>query len=163
MTRDSLTINARKLIYFSLIYPHLIYCNTVWGAVNKTTIKPIVTAQKRVIRTIVGYKKYDHTNEAFIRLRLLKLNDVNIYFSALLVHNSINVYDNNWFSYRQNQRYPLRNSNLLKLPFITSHQSKSCILYHGVSVWNSLPSHLMDAPSLYSFKRLLKEFLISQY
>jgi len=159
-TRDFLTMNARKCIYFSLIYPHLTYCNTVWGAVNETTLKPVITAQKRVIRTIARLGKYDHTNEAFSTLKLLKLRDINTYFCALFIFKCINIYENNLFRFRNDLRYPLRSNSLLKHPTIGSNQSKTCILYHGVSVWNNLPSHLHNAPSLLSLKKSLKTHLL---
>jgi len=46
--------HAMKQIYTSLIYPHLTYCQTVWGATHKNTLKSLCIAQKRSVRTILG-------------------------------------------------------------------------------------------------------------
>ena len=45
-SKQALNEQARKQIYYSLIYPHLTYCQTVWGATHATTLKPLLVAQK---------------------------------------------------------------------------------------------------------------------
>ena len=163
LTRDSLTITARKQIYHSLIYPHLTYGNTVWGAVCQTTIKPIVIAQKRAIRTIMELRRYDHTHNSFCSLKLLKFIDINKYFSALFVFKSLKIYNNNIFQLRNTENYGLRFPNMLIIPITRSNQSEQCIQYHGVIIWNDLPTEVRNASSITSFKRILKKHLLLQY
>ena len=162
-TKSSLTPNAMKQIYYSLIYPHLNYCQTVWGAVNKTSLQPLVITQKKVIRTISGLRKYDHTNDSFKNLKLLKLNDINVYTCATYVFTSLNLRHNDMFTSRHNPNYQLRHSKLLQIPQIQSLQSKSCILFHGVTVWNSLPATIRETNNIHTFKRKLKQHLLSRY
>ena len=147
----------------SLIYPYLIYCNTVWGSACQTTIKPVVTAQKRVIRTISGLRKFDHTNDEFFRMKFLKVTDINVYCSALFVYKSLISPDNNFFVRRTNQRYPLRFDDQLTTPVTHSQQSESCILYHGVKIWNNLPTLIRSSLTLAQFKTRLKSHLLSLY
>ena len=71
LTRNYLNAKALKLIYYSLIYPFLSYCHTVWGAAGKTMLDRISIAQKKVIRTITYKSKYFHTNDLFKSLGLL--------------------------------------------------------------------------------------------
>ena len=162
-TKSTLTKKALKQIYDSLVYPHLVYCQVVWGAACKTSLKPLVTAQKRVIRLISGLKRNDHTNDSFKNLKLLKFNDINIYFCAAYVFASINITQNGIFNSRSNANYQLRNSNLLEIPQINSIQSKSCITYHGVSIWNNLPTAIREINNISKFKLKLKRHLISCY
>ena len=162
-TKSSLTPNAMKQIYYSLIYPHLNYCQIVWGAVNKTSLKSLVTTQKKVIRIISGLRKYDHTNDSFKNLKLLKLNDINVYTCATYVSTSLNLRQNDLFNSRHNPNYPLRHSKFLQIPRFLSLQSESCILYHGVTVWNSLPAAIREINNIQTFKSKLKEHLLSRY
>ena len=39
-------------LYYSLIYPHLYYCNIVWGCASKSLLNELVVLQKRAIRVI---------------------------------------------------------------------------------------------------------------
>ena len=160
-TRSTLTLKALKSLYYSLIYPYLTYCIVIWGGTHSTYLQPLVKAQKRVIRTITGLRKYAHTENAFNELKLLKLDEIIKYCSSLFVFKSISIYNTNLFTYRVNQRYPLRNNNCLNIPRMQSSQSQSCILYRGPKTWNSLPDHVRNCLTLQSFKKCLKSHIIS--
>ena len=162
-TRGLLSREARQQVYMSLIYPYLTYCNTVWGSACQTTIAPITTAQKRVIRTISELRKFDHTNDEFCKMKLLKFTDINIYCCALFVYKSLASPDNSFFIRRNNARYAFRVDDLLNIPLIHSKQSESCILYHGVKIWNDLPAVIRNSQSLAQFKTRLKSHLLSFY
>ena len=43
-----------KMVYYSLIYPHLKYCITSWGKAKSKTLQPLITAQKRVLRIMTN-------------------------------------------------------------------------------------------------------------
>ena len=66
------------MIYYALVYPNLTYCNTVWGGASRQALRPLEVLQKRVIRTMEGLRKRDHTNHVFHKLELLKLLDIYI-------------------------------------------------------------------------------------
>ena len=74
-----------KLIYFSILHPHLQYCNVIWGNASKSAIAPLVRSQKKAIRRICGAGFLDHTNNLFKNLKILKLNDLNFLENAKLV------------------------------------------------------------------------------
>ena len=67
------------------------------------------------------------------------------------------------FTMRTKPHYNLGQSTLLKLPAVQSAQSKSFIAFHGVKIWNILPEDIRRAPSIPSFKRSLKKYLLSKY
>ena len=128
-------MNALKQIYHSLIYPHLTYCQIVWGATYLATLKPLIITQKRIIRTILCLRKFDHTNEGFANLRLLKLKEINIYCCSIHVFKSLTITGDDSFNFRTNQRYPLRDNNImLNVPHVRSQQSETGILQHGAIV-----------------------------
>ena len=61
-----------KLLYNSLILPHLYFCITACGF----NINRIVKLQKKAIRTISNSKFNAHTEPLFKELRLLKISDI---------------------------------------------------------------------------------------
>ena len=74
--RKFVKLDTLIMIYYSLIYSHLNYCNIPWGFAPDKYLKPVFTLQKKLIR-IMTYSFYlDHTNPIFYKLSLLKLNDI---------------------------------------------------------------------------------------
>ena len=55
-------------LYHSLIYPHLIYCNIVWGSAAVSQLNRIVSLQKRAIRILSGAHHIAHTSLKFLAL-----------------------------------------------------------------------------------------------
>ena len=168
LTRRYFGPKSLKQLYYSLIYPFLIYCHTIWGNAGKTKLNKIEIAQKRAIRTITFTKKknnkYPPSNEQFKSLRLLKLSDINIFCSANFVYKSINNHNHvRLFSYRSNERYNLRNNSDLEIPSLSTNQSQTSISYRGVKVWNDIPRHIQTKTSLTSFKITLKSYLLNKY
>lgn len=163
LTRNSFNTGALIQLYYSLIYPFLSYCHTIWGTTGKTKLKPLFLSQKKIMRTIAGATRYAHTNDIFRSHRLLKLEDINTYCSAIFVFKALFCQNNQeLFNYRANNQYNLRN-NPLQIPLMTTNQSQTSILYHGVKVWNNLPTNIQNKNTLASFKMSLKAHLLSQY
>ena len=62
-------------VYYSLFYSFLSYGIAVWGATYENYLKPVLIAQKKVIRAMTFNKPIDHTTPLFSQLNLLKLGD----------------------------------------------------------------------------------------
>ena len=161
--RHCLSREALIQLYYSLVYPHLIYCNTVWGGAGKQCSKKLFTSQKKIIRKILFLKKYAHTNTSYISLNVLKYNEIKDYCSAVFVYKMLGDPTNDMFIRRVNGHYRLRNATLLQTPLVSSDQSQSHVRFRGVQVWNSLPEHIRLKPSISSFKSSLKKHLIQRY
>ena len=78
MSRAKYLLNKKLLIllYNALILPYLNYCSVIWGSNYISNLKPVITAQKRVIRLLAGAGRIAHTSPLFRELRLLKLTDL---------------------------------------------------------------------------------------
>ena len=50
--RHYIDLNSLKLLYYSLVHSHLIYCLTTWGGAPNTTLQPLINIQKK------NYKNY---------------------------------------------------------------------------------------------------------
>ena len=68
--------NVLKLIYMSLVYTYINYCNLVWGAAEKGILDPLFKLQKKAIRIITRTHYLAHTAPLFKNLKLLTLYQV---------------------------------------------------------------------------------------
>ena len=78
--RSSFYLPQKSLLtlYYSLIYPYLIYCNMIWASTYLTNLRHIVTLQKRVIRIINKSKFDDHSSPIFKSLGITKFLDIRL-------------------------------------------------------------------------------------
>jgi len=66
-------------LYYSLIYPHIIYGIEVWGSCNNSLLNRLITLQKRAVRVITFKDKrqtdysFPASNPLFIKLKILKV------------------------------------------------------------------------------------------
>ena len=70
-TRAFLDKNTLRNLYYTFIYPYLIYCIEIWGNTNDTHLNPIIKIQKKGIRAIAFAHYFDSTTPLFERLIIL--------------------------------------------------------------------------------------------
>ena len=151
-------LHILKIMYYSLIYPYLHYCNIIWSGTYQTHIKPLAILQKRAIRVISGESYLSHTNSLFYQHGILKFTDINTYLTALFMFKNLNNF--NTFS---NHNYRTRGRFLLRPQFQRTVITQQSIKYRGPKTWNSLPNSIKSIRTLPSFKLNLRKLLISQY
>ena len=158
--RDSLPIAARMNFYYAFIYPYLTYNVTIWGGTNATHIRPIITQQKRIIRTICNSQKFDSTSILFYQLKILKFVDIYRFNMCTYMHTSISE-----GKYRIIHDLNTRNStnNLASSKYHRLTTCQQAVSYRGPQIWNSLPAYLRDIKSLSLFKNKLRSYFINQY
>ena len=144
-------------LYYSLIYPYIIYCNTIWGGTNYRYISPLIILQKRAIRIISGADYLAHTNPLFIQSDILKVIDIHNYLLA------IHMFKSYTFNVPPVHDYDTRNRSALRFPFNRLTRGQQAVSISGPRVWNTIPIHIKSALNLNSFKHLYKEYLIESY
>ena len=65
-----------KILYHSLIHPHLMYGLMLWGSACKKYLHPINIIQKKAVRTITHSVYNEHTIGLFRKLNIVKLDDL---------------------------------------------------------------------------------------
>ena len=157
--RHYLTEKQLINLYYSLIYPHLTYCNTIWGGCCTTFINDILLLQKKIIRIITQQSYLAHTNPLFYQTGILKIHDIHDYLLAIEGYKA-NIQQK--FTYpshsyeTRSSAYPISNYQRL-----TSAQKS--LSYSVPQMWNKLPEHVKTASSLVVFKKRCKEYLLSKY
>ena len=164
--RHQLTQKAMMNVYYTLCYPYLIYCASVWGCTWPTFLNEVIVAQKRLIRIMCFKGKYDHTSDLFTELHLLNFLSIHKYFLLLAVFKSLHntqVVDNNLRLFARTAHVHDTRGSLTDLvcPPVRTTLCLNSVLCAGPRMWNSLPQILKNINQLNTFKKHLKEFLLT--
>ena len=76
-TRSFLNKHTLRNLYFTFIYPYLIYCVEIWGNTNDIHLKPIVKMQKKSLRAITFSHYLDSTAPLFKSQNILNFKKNN--------------------------------------------------------------------------------------
>ena len=77
-------ISLLKCIYYSSIYPYMIYCNQVCGSAYKTNIEPLLILRKIAVSIVLGIHPSSRSQPLFTTLNFL--NCENILIKVILPH-----------------------------------------------------------------------------
>ena len=79
------------LLYFSLIYPYLTYCNIVWASTYHSHLDRLNILQKRIIRVVFLLPFLSSTKSTFVNNNLLNIYQIHSLQIALFMFS----YDHN--------------------------------------------------------------------
>ena len=158
--------NILKMIYMSLIYSHINYCNLIWGAAEVGIIEPLFILQKKSIRIITKSYYLEHTAPLFESLKLLTVYQVYTLNCSLFMYkclkcnycpefNTMIHRNSNYYDYNTRHRDLFRISQRIRLRIC--HRS---FLNTGIGIWNSLGPEMKIINSIPLFKSKMKKFLI---
>ena len=163
-------INEKCLLtlYYSLIYPHLTYCNIVWGSTYDSYLHSIYLLQKRFVRTATHSKRLDHSAPLFNRLKLFNIFQINTYqictfiYKIKYIPNSIPKHFCNYFQTNsQIHNYNTRQATDLHAPFYHTTQGQFSLKFRGTTLWDKY-SMGTQLSSLNTYKKKLKDVLANQ-
>ena len=160
-----------KNLYYSLVYPHLLYNLPVWGCASEYLLQPLIKLHKKIIRIISGSRNYyEHTSPLFKQLSILKLHDMLTLTMTTQIFKIINGLSNkllsNLIMNNQNvRRLNLRSthSHTLSKSKYTLTKSRRAISYNGIENWNNLPKNIQELATLPTFRKHVKHHLLSKY
>ena len=164
--RNKVTRSVARMIYLTIAYPHLIYCNVVWGGCYPSHTYKLETIQRKIIRIITKRNRYANTDPLFNKLNVLKIRHINELSTLVFVFKTLHNLNHSpiQFNHRIVHRYRLRNNdNNLEVPFARHRFSQLFISIRGPNLWNSIPIEIRRIISLNSFKRNLKRHYIQIY
>lgn len=151
-------------LYYTIIYPHLHYCNVIWGMANITTMKPLHILQKRIIRVIANVNYDSHTADLFKSFKMLKVRDIYNLECLKLIHYQLNTEQSMVFhSASQIHNINTRNRNNLRPSFPVTEAQRRFVMYYGCMKWNELPHGIKTIDNKDTFKITTKKHLLSSY
>ena len=154
-------------LYYSLVYPYLVYCVSVWGSTHPSNLKHILVLQKKVIRIISGRAFDAHTEPIFKQLKILKLCDIfrfqvgKIMFSFQENWRLLIAFNNLFMIRSQLHSYNTRNSSSFYTFSCRTNIRQFAIGTQGPRLFNSLNSEICNAANISLFKSKLKTFLLN--
>lgn len=162
-----LPLNIRYTIYNSMVKPHIDYLVEIWGSASKTNLKPLQTAQNKLIKTLFQYDYLTPSSTLYEKTKLMDINKTYIYYSCILVRKILKkeIHTNITFNPKNinPQKSRLRNANNIILRPPRTNYGKHNITYESAQTYNKLPSNIKDATNLLTFKKLLKLYLLNEY
>ena len=155
-----LNLKLMQLLYYALVQSVLLYGLPAWGGAYSSTLKPLITTQKILIRIVGGSEFAAHTEPIFKSLQILN-------FKQLLEMNNVKqILKEKLFTHPQHNiatRY--KASKSLSLPLFRTTAAQNCYCYQGILSFNKLPNsiktQLLEKPMNYC-SVLKKYFLASQ-
>ena len=159
--RKVLYNESLKCLYYSFIYPYMIYCNQVWGSACKTNIEPLQVLQKRAVRIILGVHPRSPSEPLFTTLKFLNCKNI---FKYLIGHLMYRIYHgelhvlHGFFTKNSNIHvHDTRQKCHYHLPLCRTNLGKCGLRYVGASVWNNILSvNINPNVSEFIFSRSLK-------
>ena len=148
------------MLYKSILYPNLIYCNIVWGACAKTNLSQLQIIQNKLVRVICFKAKYDHTEPLFSSLNILNVTQINMYMFGIFTFKSLAAHGPHFTPYICPYNTRLSTMTTVALPNIVSTHSRQSVRWVGSRLWNELPEDIRSQETNYSFKFKLKRHLL---
>ena len=167
INRISYHLSFQQLVnlYYSIIYPHLIYCITVWGRSGSTGMGRVQRIQRRALRVITRYE----VNHQLITNHLMNIDSVYSYFASiklfkLLKEDQHTYFYNRVINVQVNHGHATRfkSNYCLVAPFFRKSTCQHSFVYQSIIIWNRLPTNIRNCDSINIFKKLLKKYLLSQ-
>jgi len=183
--RNFVDIKIIKTLYYSLVYPHLIYAIEVWGSANETHLNKILILQKKIVRLISFSDKrqpnysFLPSDPLFFKLEIHKIQDIfklnisKFIFKCLNKWTPVNFHY--WYKLTSSMnKYNTRSKFVNIENFVptrtlfvptarTTNYGLKLIKVLGPKIWNSLPPLLRINESLNSFIKKLKIILLNNY
>ena len=166
--RNYVGLHSLRILYCSLIYPHLQYCISSWGRATKSVLKPLSIIQKLVLRLTIKTPYRTPSAPLFFQLKILKIDDVYKLQIAKMIH-FINNQNNTWTTSNSIKLQKLHNHNTRvssKYNFLISNirtnLGKSLSAFAGAQVWREVPQSIKSLSKV-KFKKLYVNYFLEQY
>ena len=164
--RQFLTTEVTKQLVTSLILSKIDYCNSLLLGLPKHRIQKLQLVQNNASRLITRKRKSEHVTPLLKTLHWLPVEYRITYKIALLcfkcVHKMAPSYLSHLLEFHVPGRVLRSSSDVLRFtqPKVNLKEyGERCFKYNGPKVWNELPLNVRSAPTLSSFKSLLKHHL----
>ena len=72
-------------LYYTFVYPYLIYGVEIWGNACSVDLDPLVKLQKKCLRIITFSSYLEHTDQLFQNLEILNIQKLVIHRRAMLM------------------------------------------------------------------------------
>jgi hypothetical protein len=139
--KNYLNLHTRKLFYTAYIQSAIDYASTLWDSASGNVMKPLISIQRRAIKSVLLKPKIRHND--FISLGILPLFDRlkynKVVFMRKILVGKTSSRLSNLFSLNVS-----RSIVKLNIPIPRLDLYKSSLLYSGSILWNNLPQYIQQ-------------------
>ena len=156
-----------KQLFYTLIYSKFTYAITCYGSAYQNQIQRVKNLVNRALKLILNTSTL--TSNICKNNRVFDFNMAYDFFCSINMYKILSLNNHDYLatkvlSYQTNHPYETRSvvNEVLSLPLVRRSKCQSSFLYKGTKIWNELPPEIRNVQgNLNSFKKLLKDFLLS--
>ena len=162
--RHQFTPDILKLLIQIHLFPHILYCLSVWGGAAQIHMHRVQKAINFAARVVTSVRRYEHVSPALKTLGWQKVGDLVASHDCMQVYRALNVRqapESLRCMFVPRGRVSTRETRAvrageLELPMRRLTQSQSGFSYRAVGTWNRLPLSTRLAPSRSAFVSALE-------
>ena len=167
--RKCLDRHTAEIVVHALITSRLDYCNSVLFGVSVRLLQRLQMVQNSAARIVMISSKRQHITPILKALHWLPVKQRIQYKALLLTYKVIHKLAPRYLEdlvrpYQQERNLRSANQHLLEVPStrLKTFGDRAFSVY-APRLWNAMPIHVKQAPSLALFKKMLKEHLFKYY
>ena len=162
-------LKTLKLVYYGLIYPHLLYGIIIWGNSN-VNITKLQNKQNKIIN-LMHFSNMGNSFDpmSYKRSDLLKIKELCLVQTSLFTFDFYNkklpIIFNDYLK-RRNQNINIAtraNENNYYQQFTGSKYANACIKSTAVISWTKVPNNIKDIHMKHVFKKRFQRYLLNNY
>ena len=167
-TRKYLDKKTLIQLYYSFMYPYLLYGNIIWGMACKTNLRSIERIQKIAIRLIFNKKRRESTSPIFKKEEIIKVKDLYEYAITIFMHKLVKgklpPFFMSLFTLNETiHEHATRQLNHFHTPIYRTRLGNNYAIKIGVQIWNKMVKRKLDHLSIGQTKKLVKAEILDRY
>lgn len=148
---------AKWHFFNSSVMSHVSYLNPIWNTCSDSQQKILQICLNRSIR-VIKKLPYRCSTKLLYSLKNLSLDKFNDFSTILLIFKIKNNLIKSNFELKLNTSNTRRNNDFI-INYCRTTIGQNNLLYHGISLFNNLPSHIKNEFRISSFKNNLRKYL----
>ena len=165
LLRYSFPKKVLRMIYMSLIFSHINYCNLIWGSAKKTILEPLFKLQKKAVRLVNNSHYLEHTDPIFDSLNILTIHKVFklnclIFIYKCLKKDKFPDFKNRFIKNSEFHSYSTRNNHQYRIPLERLEICRNSYFVQGLTLWNVLDDKEKLNNNFDIFKKNIKKLLL---
>jgi hypothetical protein len=158
-----LPFKLKLMLYNSLVAAHFNYADTVWGGCSTTNQNKLQRTQNCAIKSLLGMKRLDSSEEALKTANLLPLKDKRMIHEAVFAKKALTGKLPIAITEKYQKYESLKNNRSLERKTLTvpKHKTenfKNSPIYRTIKTWNSVPQNIKHT-ELDTFKTNYQKYL----
>lgn len=163
--RGKVNLKILQTLYYAYANSILEYAISIWGCTAKYILHPLQVVQNSILRSMQYVPKYTNMKTVFKRLKILNIHSLYSYSACCYMYKALNnlcpKHINNMLIHKKSYKYATRHLNLLSKPQFTLDKATMCLSWKAPTLFNTLPNNIRNSSSLKSFKKNLKNHLLT--